>query len=145
MLCRERYWPARAKVPARGVERRSTTARGPRMGIGFAPEMIADGDDAAHFIQGESPDDRVSDIARAGRTDCHRGLGGMRVSNEFIRFIRRPRHDEDHTDFPVIAFRSAAPDIATDPIGQTACEDAWPTSARDPALLNSEDRTFSTE
>jgi hypothetical protein len=25
------------------------------MGIGFAPETIADGDHAAHFIQGESP------------------------------------------------------------------------------------------
>jgi hypothetical protein len=37
----------------------------------------------------------------------------MRMSNEVIRFIPRPRHDEDHTDFPVIAFRSAAPDIAT--------------------------------
>ena len=46
--------PARAKVPARGVERISTTARGPRKGIGFAPEMIVDGDHAAYFIQEEN-------------------------------------------------------------------------------------------
>jgi hypothetical protein len=69
----------------------------------------------------------------------------MRMSNEVIRFIPRPRHDEDHTDFPVIAFRSAAPDIATDHIGPAAREGARPTSTRDPASLNSEDRTFSTE
>jgi hypothetical protein len=50
----------------------------------------------------------------------------MRVSNEVIRFIPRPRHDEDDTDFPVIAFRSAAPDIATCRIGQAVCEDARP-------------------
>lgn len=67
------------------------------------------------------------------------------MNNEVIQFIPRPRHDEDRTDFPVIAVRSAAPDIAIDHIGQAACEDARPTSARDPALLNSEDRTFSTE
>lgn len=67
------------------------------------------------------------------------------MSNEVIRFIPRPRRNEDHTDFPIIAFRSAAPDIAADHLGQAACEDARPTSARDPALLNSEDRTSSTE
>jgi hypothetical protein len=69
----------------------------------------------------------------------------MRMSNEVIRFIPRPRHDEDHADFPVIAFRSAAPDIAAYRIGQAAREDARPTSACDPALLNSADRTSSTE
>ncbi|MEO8321739.1 MAG: hypothetical protein ABJA75_19805 [Bradyrhizobium sp.] len=67
------------------------------------------------------------------------------MSDEVIRFIRRPRPDEDHTDFPVIAFRSAVPDIAADYIGQAVCEDARPPSVRDLALLNNEDRTFSTE
>src|SRR4051812_40130619 len=97
------------------------------------------------FIEGGEPDDRVSDIARAGRADCHRGMGGMCVSNEVIRFIPRPGRDEDHTDFPVIAFRSAVPDIVTIQAGAAAGEHAGPTSVRAPALLNSEDRTSSNE
>jgi hypothetical protein len=37
------------------------------------------------------------------------------VSAEIIQFIPRPRRDDAQTDFPTIAFRSAAQDPAVDP------------------------------
>jgi hypothetical protein len=32
------------------------------------------------------------------------------MSAEIIRFIPRPRHEREHTDFPTIVFRSVVPD-----------------------------------
>jgi hypothetical protein len=37
------------------------------------------------------------------------------VSAEIILFIPRPGHDDVQTDFPTIAFRSAAQDPVVDP------------------------------
>jgi hypothetical protein len=43
-----------------------------------------------------------------------RGVRGIFVSADIIRFIRRPNHDREQTDFPTIAFRSAVqPDSLT--------------------------------
>ena len=67
-------------------------------------------------------DDRVSDIARAGRADCHHGMGGMFVSAEIIQFIPRPRHDNEQTDFPVIDFRSAMQDLPLGHVDTAPCE-----------------------
>ena len=64
---------------------------------------------AAHFIFRRRADDRVSDIACACRTDCYRSFGGMPVSADIIRFIPRPKRDDEQSDFPTIAFRSAVP------------------------------------
>lgn len=52
--------------------------------------------------------DRVSDIARIGRADRDRGVGGSFVSAEIIQFIRSPKHYRGLSDFPTVAFRSAA-------------------------------------
>jgi hypothetical protein len=52
--------------------------------------------------------DRVSDIARIGRPGRDRGVGGNFMSAEIIQFIRGPQRHRDHSDFPTIAFRSAA-------------------------------------
>jgi hypothetical protein len=58
--------------------------------------------------------DRVSDIARIGRPRRHRGVGGIFVSAEIVQFIPRPNHNREPTEFPTIAFRSAAqPDDLT--------------------------------
>jgi hypothetical protein len=48
------------------------------------------------------------------------------VSAEIIQFIPRPRHDDEQTDFPTIAFRSAAPDLTTDHADAVPCEHAGP-------------------
>jgi hypothetical protein len=97
------------------------------------------------FLRRKS-DDRISDFARAGRADCDRGMGGMRVSVGIVRFIARPRHDDAQTDFPTIAFRSAIPDIAADRAGTAAGgRGGRTTSAPASAPLNNEDRTFATE
>jgi hypothetical protein len=69
----------------------------------------------------------------------------MLMSAGIIQFIARPRHDSEQTDFPVIAFRSAAPDVASEHAGPAINENARPTSVCDPAPLNNEDRTFSSE
>ena len=53
--------------------------------------------------------DGVSDFARIGRPGRDRGVGGIVVSAETIQFIRRPKRNREHSDFPTIAFRSAAP------------------------------------
>jgi hypothetical protein len=52
--------------------------------------------------------DRVSDIARIGRPGRDRGVGGIFVSAEIIQFIRGPKRNRELSDFPTIAFRSAA-------------------------------------
>jgi hypothetical protein len=74
---------------------------------------------AARLILGrfgeEALHDRVSDIAGAGWSDCSRAMGGIRMIAEIIRFITRPKHDRQQTDFPAIAFRSTvAENSATD-------------------------------
>jgi hypothetical protein len=38
----------------------------------------------------------------------------MLVSADIIQFLSRPRHDSEQTDFPVIAFRSAVPEVDLD-------------------------------
>jgi hypothetical protein len=35
-------------------------------------------------------------------------MGGIFVSAEIIQFVRGPKHDRGQSDFPTIAFRSAA-------------------------------------
>ena len=57
-------------------------------------------------------DDRLPDIARAHRPRRHRCIGGVLVSAEIIQFIPRPERNDAPTDFPTIAFRSAAQDPA---------------------------------
>ena len=47
------------------------------------------------------------------------------MSAEIIQFIPRPKRDDTQTDFPTIAFRSASPDPAVDPVA------AAPTSMPD--------------
>jgi hypothetical protein len=37
-------------------------------------------------------------------------MGGIRMTAEIIRFIPRPKHDRQQTDFPAIAFRSPVAD-----------------------------------
>jgi len=64
---------------------------------------------------------------------------GMFVSAEIILLMPRPGHDSEQTDFPAVAFRTAAPDIATD---QRVRPDDI---ASKPRMLNSEDRTSSIE
>jgi hypothetical protein len=46
------------------------------------------------------------------------------MSAEIIRFIARPRHEREQTDFPTIMFRSAVrDDLAKDHAGDTTpCE-----------------------
>jgi hypothetical protein len=100
--------------------------RGPRshaaslMEIGFAPEMIANSAIMPHVYfmsanrKGGRQHDRVSDIARADRPGRHRGSGGIFMRGEITRLILRPHPDRGQTDFPTIAFRSAArPDDLT--------------------------------
>jgi hypothetical protein len=48
------------------------------------------------------------------------------VSAEIIRFIPRPRHDDEQTDFPAIAFRSAVQDLTMDHADAMPCEHAGP-------------------
>jgi hypothetical protein len=43
------------------------------------------------------------------------------VSAEIIRFMPQPNHHREQTDFPAIAFRSAAQHVDTSP-----CEYVWP-------------------
>jgi hypothetical protein len=49
-------------------------------------------------------------------------MGGPFVSADIIQFIPRPRTDQEQTDFPTIAFRSAVPDLAWDPLDTAPCE-----------------------
>ena len=48
------------------------------------------------------------------------------MSAEIIQFIPRPRHDDEKTDFPTIAFRSAVPDLTMDHADAVPCEHALP-------------------
>jgi hypothetical protein len=49
------------------------------------------------------------------------------MSAEIIRFIPRPKHDREQTDFPTIAFRSVVPDDQVDDPADTApCEYVQP-------------------
>jgi hypothetical protein len=36
-------------------------------------------------------------------------MGGIGMTAEIIRFIPRPKHDREQTDFPAIAFRAPVP------------------------------------
>jgi hypothetical protein len=51
-------------------------------------------------------------------------MGGIFVSAEIIQFIRGPKHDRGQTDFPTIAFRSAArrDDLTMDHVDTAPCE-----------------------
>lgn len=55
-------------------------------------------------------DDRIFDVARVARPGRRRRVVGARMSAEIIRFIPRPKHDREQTDFPTIVFCSAVPD-----------------------------------
>jgi len=59
-----------------------------------------------------------------------RGLGGIFMSAEIIRFIARPDRNRGPTDFPTIAFRSATgpDDLTMDHVDTAACEVVWPHS-----------------
>jgi hypothetical protein len=50
-------------------------------------------------------------------------VGGIAVSAEIVRLISRPKHKQQ-TDFPAIAFRSAAApdDLVMDHVDTGACE-----------------------
>jgi hypothetical protein len=50
------------------------------------------------------------------------------MSAEIIRFIRGPKRDREHSDFPTIAFRSAArpDDLVMDHVDTAPCEYLWP-------------------
>jgi hypothetical protein len=62
----------------------------------------------------EDQHDRVSDIALTGWSGRDRGVGGILLSAEIIQFIRCSKHNREQSDFPTIAFRSAArPDDLT--------------------------------
>jgi hypothetical protein len=92
-----------------------------------------------HIYFKREANDRLPDIARACWIDCYRDLGGLFVSAEIIQFMPRPGHDNEHTDFPAIAFRTAVPDIAGD---QRVRPDGI---APKPGVLNNGDRTSSNE
>jgi hypothetical protein len=50
-------------------------------------------------------------------------VGRIFVSAEIIRFILRRKHDREETDFPTIAFKSAArDDLVMDHANPAACE-----------------------
>ena len=46
------------------------------------------------------------------------------MSAEIIQFIPRPRHDDEQTDFPAIAFRSAVQDLTMDHADAEPCAHA---------------------
>ena len=49
------------------------------------------------------------------------------MSAEIVHFIRRPKHEREHTDFPTIVFRSTAPeDLTMDHSDTTPCEHVQP-------------------
>lgn len=48
------------------------------------------------------------------------------MSADVIQFIPRPRADDEQTDFPTIAFRSAVPDFTMDHADAVPCEHAGP-------------------
>ena len=50
-------------------------------------------------------------------------MGGVFVSAEIVQFIRGPKRDRGHSDFPTIAFRSAArpDDLVMDHVDTAAC------------------------
>jgi hypothetical protein len=52
------------------------------------------------------------------------------MSAEIIQFVPRPNHNRDQTDFPTIAFRSAArpDDLAMDHVDTSPCEFVFSTS-----------------
>lgn len=53
------------------------------------------------------------------------------MSAEIIRFIRGPKHNRGQTDFPTIAFRSAAQrdDLTMDHVDTAPCEYVRPESS----------------
>ena len=83
-------------------------------------------DHAARFFFRRDADDRLPDIARARRPHRYHRIGGIFVSAEIIQFIARPKRGDTQTDFPTIAFRSAAQDSAVDPVDATPVTHAGP-------------------
>jgi hypothetical protein len=53
----------------------------------------------------EEAHDRMSDLARTGRSLRHRGLGVRVVSAEIIQFIPRPRHQRVATGARGLVFK----------------------------------------
>ena len=122
---RTHYWPARANVS--GLRRGSSPPHAAPENEwieGSRPQMIcACTAIMPHvFVVEREADDRLPDIARARRPDCHRRIGGMLVSAEIIRLIPRPRRDDEQTDFPTIAFRSAVPDLTMNHADAVPCK-----------------------
>jgi len=99
---------------------RRTKRPQPRRRPSLLPQILI------HIERGQH--DRVSDLARIGRPGRDRGVGGIVVSAEIIRFIRGPKPDRELSDFPTIAFRSAArpDDLAMDHVDTAPCEYLWP-------------------
>jgi hypothetical protein len=48
------------------------------------------------------------------------------MSADVIQFFRRPKSDQEHTDFPTIAFRSVVLDLARDHVDMATCEHVAP-------------------
>jgi hypothetical protein len=92
-----------------------------------------------HIYFKREANDRVSDIARARRIDCHCDLGGVFLSAEIIQLMRSPGCDSEHTDFPAIAFRTVVATIAADRRVRPDGIDP------EPRMLNNADRTSSNE
>lgn len=83
---------------------------------------VVPGNDEIEYPGGQH--DRISDLARIGRPGRDRGMGGIVVSAEIIRLIRGPKRAREPSDFPTIAFRSAArpDDLAMDHADTAPCE-----------------------
>ena len=97
-----------------GLRRGSSPPHAAPDGTRFAPQMICACTAIMPHVSffWRDADDRLPDIARAHRPRCPRRIGGVFVSAEIIQFIPRPGHNDAPTDFPTIAFRSAAQDPA---------------------------------
>jgi len=109
-----------------GLRRESSPPNAAPDGIRFAPQMICACTAIMPHIFLREADDRLSDIACARRPDRHRDIGGKFVIAEIVQFIRRPGHNDEQTDFPTIAFRSAAQDLTMDHADATPCEHTGP-------------------
>jgi len=59
-------------------------------------------------------------------------VGRIFVNAEIIQFIRCPMRNREQSDFPTIAFRSAAPphDLTADRVDTAPIEYVWPESRK---------------
>ena len=121
------YWPARANAPACGAARHRRRTRPQRDKVRAPNGLRLHRDHAARFFWRDA-DGRLSDLARAHRPRRHRRIGGGLVSTEIIQFIPRPKLNDAQTDFPTIAFRSAARDPKIAPVDSGAEKRAGPAS-----------------